>query len=324
MSLIASYEMQDVWLNVIGPKLSTRDIVVLSMVNRWARQVAHNIHTHEGHTKLSSLSEPALRQWPHLKHEVKLANWEQDPSNSNNNVSLPIWSLELIGCKIHSFQFVDTTKLENLVIHGMGEQRSHVDTEETISSELVVFDSLGKMLTSCTSLKSLQLSCCVNLLSDISWMTHALTSVTNTTSINLLGNYLGASRMRELVPSFAHNPHLTALNLRLNALTTEGLEYVANVLSYTPHLTELNLSMNDICSGGGLCLASALLHTPNLTALHLHHNKLGPEGAKALLTPLPYLTNLCILNLIDNGLNDEIRSALCKQLPHVKQLYCHS
>eukprot|EP00301_Raphidiophrys_heterophryoidea_P002891 c11334_g2_i2.p1 GENE.c11334_g2_i2~~c11334_g2_i2.p1 ORF type:complete len:119 (+),score=12.01 c11334_g2_i2:188-544(+) len=79
-SIITCSKMRDIWLHEIGPKLSIKDIVILSLVNKWGRDIAHSIKldVFVGIRKMTPCSE-ASRFWPSLRLELALhwnAAWQ--------------------------------------------------------------------------------------------------------------------------------------------------------------------------------------------------------------------------------------------------------
>eukprot|EP00301_Raphidiophrys_heterophryoidea_P001775 c10844_g1_i1.p1 GENE.c10844_g1_i1~~c10844_g1_i1.p1 ORF type:complete len:228 (-),score=45.50 c10844_g1_i1:763-1371(-) len=168
-------EMNDVWINEIGPKLEAQHIVALSLVNKWGHRTAHAITSHTGKYPTCTqidLCLQARKTWPHLKFQLSLSRWKQSPTTTPTPAPAPMAMtaheeqsnhekrghtqktlcqavfLLLLHCRVFDFGFVETSHLQAVVIKGP------TPTLNDIASR-----SLEKMLLSCESLTSLELSC---------------------------------------------------------------------------------------------------------------------------------------------------------------------
>eukprot|EP00301_Raphidiophrys_heterophryoidea_P001776 c10844_g1_i2.p1 GENE.c10844_g1_i2~~c10844_g1_i2.p1 ORF type:complete len:298 (-),score=67.02 c10844_g1_i2:622-1440(-) len=196
-------EMNDVWINEIGPKLEAQHIVALSLVNKWGHRTAHAITSHTGKYPTCTqidLCLQARKTWPHLKFQLSLSRWKQSPTTTPTPAPAPMAMtaheeqsnhekrghtqktlcqavfLLLLHCRVFDFGFVETSHLQAVVIKGP------TPTLNDIASR-----SLEKMLLSCESLTSLELSYCVDEFVDITWLVNALKHLRLLTNLNLHG-----------------------------------------------------------------------------------------------------------------------------------------
>ena len=136
------------------------------------------------------------------------------------------------------------------------------------------------------------------LLEPVEGLTERLGSLTQLTSLNLVGNEIGA----EGAASLAALTQLTSLDLESNQIGDAG----AAALAALTQLTSLNMARNQIGAEG----AAALAALTQLTRLDLRINQIGAEGTAALAA----LTQLTRLDLSKNPVVETTSFASLRQL----------
>eukprot|EP00301_Raphidiophrys_heterophryoidea_P000541 c10270_g1_i2.p1 GENE.c10270_g1_i2~~c10270_g1_i2.p1 ORF type:complete len:375 (-),score=69.31 c10270_g1_i2:149-1273(-) len=353
-NLATCSRLHDVWINEIGPKLFAAEIVVLSMVNRWGRDIAHHIKVHQGHAKVKDLSCKKLTHaWPHLKLSLRLEGWTQSNQDLSTQIGCcNVSELYLRRCNVQRFDFVDPERLQSLTIDGISDAMSGLQP--------AACDSLVWLLTSCSSsLKTLILKTCIDCRDELMWTAIALGQLTSLTNLSICNNLLGAELFQPIATALCKLTSLTWLDVAWNELQAEGMKYLSDALIKMPHLTYLNISSNFIGPEGARYLGQALIghmalaqsQESRITGLDLSANEIGATGAefvaaalgklyhmrtlslygnefgaKGLEVLLPHLSpdhmpNLSLLVLFLNKLEDENKLEYHRRLPQVAELF---
>eukprot|EP00301_Raphidiophrys_heterophryoidea_P001240 c10601_g1_i3.p1 GENE.c10601_g1_i3~~c10601_g1_i3.p1 ORF type:complete len:247 (+),score=40.47 c10601_g1_i3:35-742(+) len=204
--------LDDVWMSVICPMLEGVDIIRFSMVNKWARKIAHAARSHKGYVFVQSMSVQTYRDfykcWPFLKLESRFNELElsQPDADSNTRESLlmigKLHSLSLFGCKTSNFEFLDPTKTEMLGLY-----------DTTLSYEGA--ESLGAKLLQAKSL----------------------------TSLRLCYGTLSSGALKALAKPIGHVTQLVDLSLRVSILDEAAACCLAEPLSQLKRLERLDLGL---------------------------------------------------------------------------------
>eukprot|EP00301_Raphidiophrys_heterophryoidea_P014198 c21990_g1_i1.p1 GENE.c21990_g1_i1~~c21990_g1_i1.p1 ORF type:complete len:296 (-),score=61.09 c21990_g1_i1:35-922(-) len=257
-----SPELHDVWVDLIGPHLNATDIVVLSTVNRWGRHTAHLITHHQGSMKVNCLTAQHVNElsmcWPYLSLELELTRWDQDKDVIDPKLLHRVVSWGLWWCNISNFEIINTQKLEEFFVQGP-------------FPNTAVPNSLGRILSLCTSLVSLELSLCVDK-SDVQWLATALQMIPQLVSLNLCRNELGSQAIAMIIPALSRMPHIQSLNLGFNDLRRDGLRHVSGALICMTHITCLKLHYNQIRWNDIDLLNAVLPLIPRLRELDIEGN----------------------------------------------------
>eukprot|EP00301_Raphidiophrys_heterophryoidea_P006998 c12764_g1_i5.p1 GENE.c12764_g1_i5~~c12764_g1_i5.p1 ORF type:complete len:319 (-),score=80.24 c12764_g1_i5:211-1140(-) len=303
-------EMRDVWLFEILPKLNVIDVVRLSMVNHWARRIAHTIKQQQSeYTTLDSESKyrNGFAAWPHLRWKLELTAWKPEANTTAKWCDVAL--LVLHRCPVFDFSFVETRRLENFTLDGGM-------LNETSSN------SFEDMLRSCTpSLMSLSLKWCVSTDDDdVKWLVNGLSHLTHLTHLSLHGDFLGARRMQQVCSVLCDLVQITSLDLRGNLIDYEIADYVCDCIQGMPNIQTLLLAYNAIGVEDAPMICTALEDKYELTHLDLFDNHLESDGVKQLLPCLAQLPKLSFLNVRNNAVDDAMHSLIRTELAHVKQL----
>eukprot|EP00301_Raphidiophrys_heterophryoidea_P001717 c10818_g1_i1.p1 GENE.c10818_g1_i1~~c10818_g1_i1.p1 ORF type:complete len:376 (+),score=89.86 c10818_g1_i1:114-1241(+) len=270
--------------------------------------------TTQTHHRSSSVSSSSSSLSPVLSPSSPVLSPPSSPPSSPpptqplsaSRSSCSVSSLFLERCRISSFDFVNSAKLEKFVLY---------DPQMDEAAR----GSLERLLTSCPSLVSLEISHCLGWSDDVTWLATSLNQLSNISRLSLFANCLGVKRMRQIVPSLSLMTHVTCLDLSSNSLRSEGMRCLAPALGHMTHTTDLNLSYNNLGEDGAKHLAHSLARMPQMKKLKLACNWMGSDGVKLLLGPLTKMRLLSSLNLRDNN-HGYPRSELDKLLPSLKFL----
>eukprot|EP00301_Raphidiophrys_heterophryoidea_P003157 c11438_g1_i1.p1 GENE.c11438_g1_i1~~c11438_g1_i1.p1 ORF type:complete len:343 (-),score=70.61 c11438_g1_i1:151-1179(-) len=340
--MMSSTEMYDVWVNEIVPKLEAIDIVRLSMVDQWARRIAHNTTHHCGYAMVSSISSyhNAVTAWPYLRWHLQLEKTNQDDiigytlmldcniaeaaaatAAATKVINTKKWcavcSLTFAGCRISDFSFVESRGLEQFTFNN---GTSRLDSRGRSSLSLV--------LLSCTHLVSLTLSFCIAKNDELDWLVQALTHLAPSLShLGLGDNDLGAERAKRINRVLCHMPHLTSLNLGGNGIGghsggggDSAVKEVCEGVCALPNITTLILQNNNIQSDDVSHLCAVLQNNRRVAHLGLAWNEMKSEGMKHILPFLAQMSQLTFLDVRVNDLDADLKSQVKELLSHVTKL----
>jgi len=320
-----------VWANIIGPHLTARDMVALSVTSCWGYRTAHSIINHTGYAKVTTPDSccRASTHWPHVKFALELRSSQQlqEQQNGGDDVAnsqekehekmevgcevgwCPVASLTVWGAQgaDFDFDFVDASRLDNLVV-----------CDPSPMPIRRVQHSFQRLLAFSSCLRSLQLTCWLD---DVQWLADALTCLRHLKTLDLRGNNLGPEKTKQLSSALTHVPHLTSLNLYDNQLTTEGLKCILPALHKMSNMKQLDLGYNDLDAEGAKHVSQLLPCLPCLTSLQLSVNRIQTEGAFYLMLALAPMSHMSYLNLSLNQLNNQIQQIIRKKLPHITEIW---
>eukprot|EP00301_Raphidiophrys_heterophryoidea_P026670 c9262_g1_i5.p1 GENE.c9262_g1_i5~~c9262_g1_i5.p1 ORF type:complete len:409 (-),score=85.00 c9262_g1_i5:93-1160(-) len=298
---------EDVWLEVIGPELSARDIVSLSMVCRWARHMAHQITNQRWVFSFEDKSpnlchlRHVVECWPSLNFKF-LFNDDKEITNEQFVSNLSILGrtsvLWLFYCRpITDFGFIDAKKLTQLWLY---------DT----------YLSCNACQSLCNSILS---GCSVSFM--VLWDNHienegmgwiAKMLLHNQTIKTLWLHNQGCHAGRQFGPCLLQNKTLTTLQLEDEFLGQDSGEILAQALVSTKTLKSLVLRGNKLGVQGGFWLGEALMTNTSLTSLTLFNNELQDEGAEHILEALKTNKHLRVLDLRWNNLGEKTSQNILK------------
>ncbi|XP_063995011.1 leucine-rich repeat-containing protein 45-like [Diachasmimorpha longicaudata] len=173
---------------------------------------------------------------------------------------------------------------------------------------LPVCEVLGRVLSSSSIIRSVDLSDCMLISKGLSRILDALISGSNLTSLNLKGNNITGPIVSQLGEIFHRNNTLRSLNIEWNSLgtDTECFATFCEGLSSNNSLEELDLRYNQISPLCTAALSKALTRNKSLKILNLGRNNLGIQGGQAILSSMRENTSLIKLNLRGNCIPEEI------------------
>ncbi|XP_015117480.1 leucine-rich repeat-containing protein 45 [Diachasma alloeum] len=173
---------------------------------------------------------------------------------------------------------------------------------------LPVCEILGRVLSSSSTVRSLDLSDCMLISKGLSRILEALTSGSTLTTLNLKGNNIAGPIVSQLGEIFHRNHTLRTLNIEWNSLGTDTECFTAfcEGLSSNNSLEELDLRYNQISPLCAEALSKLLTRNKSLKILNLGRNNLGVQGGQAILTSMRENTSLIKLNLRGNCIPEEI------------------
>eukprot|EP00301_Raphidiophrys_heterophryoidea_P013474 c208_g1_i1.p1 GENE.c208_g1_i1~~c208_g1_i1.p1 ORF type:complete len:381 (+),score=93.23 c208_g1_i1:103-1143(+) len=297
------------WVDVIGPHLEAKDLVFLSMVNRWGHYTAHCVTSHCGYIKLEDNTttldtyQQMAKFWPYLKLELEFHKWSFEPPNppSSSKITLHQSAMETIGrtpkltfkrCAMTSFQILDATRTKELFLHD-------------IRLEMPARLSLGKYLDSASSLMSLTISGNNDFETGGSqWLGAPLAKLTQLTYLDLCNNGFREGAAQHLAYALVYLTRLTVLKLGWNHFGPEGMRRMAPSIGLLVNLTSLDLNWNGFRASGAQHVSESLSKLTQLTTLELTWNDLGAIGAQHLVEPLTKLTKLTYLDIYANRFGD--------------------
>ncbi|KAL0242772.1 hypothetical protein GEMRC1_005335 [Eukaryota sp. GEM-RC1] len=134
------------------------------------------------------------------------------------------------------------------------------------------------------------------------------------TTVNLVGNYIGAEGARALAEALKVNASVTSIDLEFNSIGAEGARALAEALKVNASLTIIDLSNNSIGAKGARDLAEALKVNGSVTSVNLWNNSVGDEGARVMADVLKVNTSVTNIDLSYNSIGDEGVKALAEAL----------
>ncbi|XP_069089568.1 uncharacterized protein [Pleurodeles waltl] len=226
-------------------------------------------------------------------------------------------------CKLQKLGLIQC----DLVGLGFGELTSVVGKSQTLTELDISGNDLGVSGVtqlweelkhpSCT-IKSLDLSDCC--LTELHWrgLSSALSSSLSLTELNLNGNVLLKSGVRELCEGLKHSGcRLQNLQILHCTVTATCCADLASAFSINQSLTELNLGENELTDSGMKLLCGGLVHPScKLKKLNLWRCSLTGDCCADLSTLLKANSSLTDLILDGNTLGDSGVRLLCEGLKH--------
>ncbi|XP_011304767.1 leucine-rich repeat-containing protein 45-like [Fopius arisanus] len=173
---------------------------------------------------------------------------------------------------------------------------------------LPVCEILGRVLSSSSTIRSVDLSDCMLISKGLSRIFEALTEGSALTALNLKGNNIAGAVVSQLGEIFHRNHTLRILNLEWNSLgtDTECFSKFCEGLSCNNSLEELDLRYNQISPLCTEALTKVLTRNKSLKILNLGRNNLGAQGGQAILSSMKENSTIIKLNLRGNCIPEEI------------------
>ena len=124
------------------------------------------------------------------------------------------------------------------------------------------------------------------------------------TSLEIIGQHLGASESQALAGALSLNTCITSLSLHYSSVGPAGASVLLPAMTHLTALTFLCLSSTHLQSSGASHLCSALVHLTHLTQLDVGHNELtADDGARICgAAAAACMTRLKVLGLSGNPL----------------------
>eukprot|EP00301_Raphidiophrys_heterophryoidea_P000686 c10342_g1_i1.p1 GENE.c10342_g1_i1~~c10342_g1_i1.p1 ORF type:complete len:312 (+),score=75.39 c10342_g1_i1:76-936(+) len=276
-------QLDDVWIHIVGSRLSLLDIANLSMVNSWGNRIARKIENRRDLIVVATILkfERVSVAWPYLRIRLELLGWTQPKQAGvldRSEKNLCCEELTFDQCQVSRFGFVLPEKLKEFVL------RDPVMWQDSSMNDLSSFLTRSIHLRSLTLRKVIQNY-------NVTWLCLALTHLTQ----------------------------LNHLDLSCNTITSKSVCDVCACLRQLPHINSLSLAENAILGPGvqAVCACVSESHAPSIRVLNFAKTSAGNDGAIAIATFAPKFTKLYWLNFSGNFVTKPIKALVGSALGHV-------
>jgi Ran GTPase-activating protein (RanGAP) involved in mRNA processing and transport len=298
-----------VWLYCIGPRLSIRYIVALSMVSSWTKEVAHGVRLENGCHFVADKSKNlekvrlAVKCWPNVRLGLCV---DRDSSHAVTYEQL-MKNMD-VAQRVAVLEMFDTVMFDPRVIGSSTEKvlvyQVRLDKESC--------EQMGHVLAQSRNLKSVVLYS-TNLGDKVEFIAEGIRQHTSLAQLTLRNTCITSHGAHLLAGAVSHNSALKTLNLGYNPLGAGALS-VVSLLALPSSLASLDLQSCGLQIETVRCLASHLRTNKRLHHLSVNHNSLGVEGGRAIAEALVTNTALEDLELSDNMLEEEGTNAVINAL----------
>ncbi|KAK0168035.1 hypothetical protein PV327_001875 [Microctonus hyperodae] len=182
----------------------------------------------------------------------------------------------------------------------------------SLSIIVPICEIIGRILTSSTTIKCVDLSDCMLVSTGMSKILEALNNGSNITSLNLKGNNINGSIVSQLGDIFHHNNTLKHLYIKWNALGIDkaAFDKFCDGLCINHNIEEIDLRYNQISSYSAEALSNVLRKNKSLKIMNLAWNTLGFQGGQLILNGMKENNRIIQLDLRGNCIPMEIIEAI--------------
>lgn len=177
---------------------------------------------------------------------------------------------------------------------------------------MAVCEVIGRVLTSSSTIRSVDLSDCMLVSKGLGKILEALRQGSNIISLNLKGNNINGPIVSQLGDILQHNNTIKHIFIEWNNLGSdkESFENFCKGLCVNHNIEELDLRYNQISHDCAEALSAVLIKNKSLNIINLAWNNLGVEGGQFILSGMRENSSIIKLNLRGNCIPDQIIEAI--------------